>query len=101
VSEIVDRVLDKIRPHVEDAVAEETAAAPAAGAEASPEVMAAAESLGRAVAEQFGGGLPVQAVQSGAGSAPAIIELPEEFQKYGGVGVAIIVAPPTEAARAA
>jgi hypothetical protein len=99
--EVVDRVLEKLRPQVEEAVAEHQASQPDTGAEASPEVIQAATALGQAVASQFGDGLPVQAVQAGQGSAPAIIELPEEFQKYGGVGIAVIVAPPTEAARGA
>lgn len=62
----------------------------------SPEVQAASEALARAVAKQFGGELPVQ-VAPGSSSLP-VMELPAEFTKYGGVGVAVIVAPPTEAA---
>lgn len=64
----------------------------------NPEVRQAAEALARAIAKAQGVDLPLAEAE---GSTPAVLELPEEFTKYGGVGVGIMVAAPTEAARQA
>lgn len=94
---VVER-LDTIRAQLDD-LREEVAAgngSPSSGVAAGPEVQAAAEALARAVAQATGEDLPLQVAP---GSSLPIVELPEEFQKYGGVGVAVMVAPATEAAR--
>lgn len=64
-----------------------------------PRVQQAGVELARAVSASLGyDDLPLQVAE---GSATPVIELPEELLRYGGVGVAVVVAPPTEAARRA
>ncbi len=58
-----------------------------------PEVQQAGVALARAVANSLGHDLPLAVAE---GSSTPVIELPEEFVKYGGIGVAVIVAPPPE-----
>lgn len=65
-----------------------------------PEVRQAAVALANAVARSQGFELPLQVADGDAGNLP-VLTLPEEFSKYGGIGVSVVVAPPTEAAGAA
>lgn len=64
----------------------------------SPEVREAAQRLATAIAKAQGHDLPLQ--MSDAPLGP-VLELPEEFGKFGGVGIGVVVSPPTEAARQA
>lgn len=65
----------------------------------NPKVREAGVALARAVAEAQGYDLPLQVMEGvDVGELP-VMELPQEFQKYGGIGVGVIIAPPTEAAR--
>lgn len=103
VQDRLDRLQEELGQIREEAQREAEAQAasqssPFGGIEASAEVTAQAEALARQVAQQLGVDLPLQAAP---GSSLPIIQLPEEFQKYGGVGVAVVVAPPTDAARSA
>lgn len=59
-----------------------------------PEVQQAAEALARAIAKSQGVDVPVGGGNV-AGNLP-ILELPEEFMKYGGIGIGVIMAKPQQ-----
>jgi hypothetical protein len=65
----------------------------------NPEVQRAAVALAQAIARAQGVDLPLQAAE-GFGELPVMV-LPEEFQKFGGIGIGVMYAPPTDAATSA
>lgn len=66
-----------------------------------PAVQQAAVALAKAIARAEGyGDLPVQVGEGDFGQLPVMV-LPEELQKYGGIGIGVMIAPPTDAARRA
>lgn len=97
--------LDQMQSDLNDvrALAEEQAAQPSTPSgidlNSDPAVQQAAVALAEAVARSQGFELPLQ-VAGGMGELP-VLTLPEEFTKYGGIGVSVVVAPPTEAAGSA
>lgn len=64
-----------------------------------PEVRQAAQALAEAIARAQGHTLPLQ-FAPGVDPVLPVMQIPEGFQKYGGIGIGVMVAPPTEAASA-
>lgn len=108
-SGLADRI-EALQSELDDlrAVAEEQEATPSGGlgsVEMTGEIARAAEAFAQAIAKAQGHELPLRLAEGGAlpilNIDTSMLAGLGQFQKYGGVGIAVVVAPPTEEAAAA